>query len=237
MWQQIELSRQAVRAAPKVLDNAQSQLSTLHSIVQEVEREPGLHTPAIQSQLDTIRNVILELDEILRRLIDRQDQSAWRQNMRALHCREKDEANISRVLMQVERASLELVVRINVAHVSITRGMEQSIKTMISESRSERLQDRDSVTTLEGEQNDGADEQRHQQRPEGDRESGTLVIEDNSADDKAHQSNGIIGLDSSASARIVENTALGESKQRNIILGGPLPSQFLNTLFPYIQTR
>ena len=174
---------------------------------------------------------MLELEKILEGMVAMQKQSRWRQNMHALHCREKEEANICRVLTQMERANLELVVRINLAHVAITRDMAKNIKSIMTENeaRSERLERQEGGNTLEAEQQEEEDEQKQQESKE--QEPRVLIIEHNQATDEAHQFNGIVGLDSPACAKIVENRSFGMGRQKNLILGGPMPPQFLDAVF------
>lgn len=187
--------------APKVLADTKAQLTNLVDIIGEVERDPALRTPAIHTQLGLIDSVATELKQILQSMADLQRKSTLRQSLRAFIRRTKDEAALSDVLVRLEKTKAELTLRINVAHVGMTRGIAEHIG--VSSVVKEAGPGRSSNTP----------EQQHLYH---------LLLERNEAGQESVQMNGIIGFDNpklAAKVNVTENKALGRSRQTNIVSG------------------
>lgn len=125
LWQQIDQTRQAVRMAPKVLSDTKTQLANLADIIDDVERDTSLRTFKIFKQLNIIDSIATELNKILLSMAVLQRKSTLRQSLHAFIRRSRDEASLNDVLMRLEKAKAELAIRINVAHVGITRGIAE----------------------------------------------------------------------------------------------------------------
>lgn len=153
-----------------------------------------LHTPAIQSQLEFISSITGELQEIMEEMKLLQKKSVMRQTLRALGRRARDEAKLEDVLKRLEKAQVELGLRIHVVHAGATSEIAQGMENLVESS----------------------------QRTRSEASSYTL-IEGNGSQGEADQCNGIIGLDvqgTSNTAQIRGNLAQGKSRQQNLITSG-----------------
>lgn len=241
LWQQIELSRQAVRTAPKALKDTKTRLSNLQDTVYEVENEPKLQKTAVRAQLEIIRDIILEFKEILATMVALQRRNPLRQSIYMLCHRPRDESLLCDILSRIYAAQIELAIRINVAHVEITREIAEGVGRIEREAREERIERQSAQDGHEEELRFKAIEQavrEEQTKWEVSKDRSEvrvrLLMEGNVSKDEASQSNGIYGFEDtqgSTSARIVENMATGKSIQTNFILGGPIPHQLLSGLF------
>lgn len=205
--QQIEQAYQAVRTTPKVLADTNAQLSNLLAILHDVESEPTLNTPAIYTQLGLINGTATELKQILEKMAVLQRQSALRQGLRAFIRRSEDAAKLNRVLEQLEKAKTDLLLRVNVAHVGISRRAAATEIPAPEQPPTGTL-----IPTTPGEKGAHVD-----RMPE----TRYLLIERNETCDEADQLNGIGGVVASGrqvTARIAENKAIERSRQRNLIL-------------------
>ncbi|KAI0550013.1 hypothetical protein F4679DRAFT_225458 [Xylaria curta] len=196
LWQQFQVALDSVKAAPKVLADTSAQLSNLSDIVLEIERESELRTPEIHAQLKIIRLIAAEVCKRLEVMTKLQQKSALRQGLRAWSRGPRDEAKLADVLRRLENAKAELVLRINLVHLSITGGIANEIGRFVQSTE----------TTSKAQA----------------RESGghRLLIHGNEVREVGDQINGIMGLEGSSrptTARIMGNVAQG--KQRNFIGG------------------
>ncbi|KAI1135115.1 hypothetical protein F5Y05DRAFT_182526 [Hypoxylon sp. FL0543] len=191
IWQQVELARQSVRMGSKLLADISAQLSRLLDTIREVEQQPILQTPAIRAQLDVISHIADELQDVLEEMELLQKRSVLRQSLRALGHRTKDEAKLNDVLTRLEKAKVELGLRIDVVHVGATGKIVQGVQSLVESDQRTRS-----------------------------KVSDCTLIEGNEAEGDSDQRNGIIGLDASHTAQIRENMARGKSRQQNIIASG-----------------
>ncbi|KAI0445315.1 hypothetical protein F4803DRAFT_166718 [Xylaria telfairii] len=197
LWQQIQLARDNVKTAPKVLIDTSAQLSNLSDIVGEIEREPGLRTPEIHAQINIIKSIATEVCRRLEVMAKLQEKSALRQGLRALSRGTRDEAKLADVLRRLENAKAELVLRINLVHLSITGGIANEIGRFAQ----------DTETTNQG-------------RPKKHSSGHRLLIQGNEVNDIGDQINSIVGMEGllrPTTAKIMGNVAHG--KQRNQIGG------------------
>ncbi|KAF3770077.1 hypothetical protein M406DRAFT_325548 [Cryphonectria parasitica EP155] len=209
LWQMISRARQAVRTAPEVRANTAGLLSSLLDTMHLVEREPNLQNPGVDQALQHIYAVAGELNHILEGMVARQRRSTLRQSLHALCRREAEEAHLRDVLGRLYGARGDLLLRINVLQVGlmgeVVEGMQKS-ELEVPTARQGPIR--------------SADEDIHHR----------LVLEDNETWEQADQVNGIIALEGSATSTTAElkgNRALGNSRQKNFILGGTVPLSIL----------
>ncbi|KAI8950668.1 hypothetical protein F4801DRAFT_333380 [Xylaria longipes] len=197
LWQQVQIARDSVKTAPKVLADTSAQLSNLSDIVLEIEREPELRTPEIHAQINIIRLIATEVCQRLEVMTKIQHKSALRQGLRAWSRGPRDEAKLADVLRRLENAKAELVLRINLVHLSITGGIADEIGRFVQVTE----------TTNQAQAKKESNEHR-------------LLIQGNEVKEIGDQINGIMGLEDSSrptTAKIMRNVAHG--KQRNFIGG------------------
>lgn len=178
------------------------------AILHDVESEPTLHTPAIYTQLNIIKATGTELKQILEKMTVLQQKSALRQGLRAFVRKTEDETRLNCVLERLEKTKTDLLLRVNVAHVGITRRVTGiSAHGFLTP-----------MATNEGCHADRVPETR------------CLFIEQNETGDEADQLNGIGGINASkrqVTASVAGNKAVERSRQRNLILNSTNPLDFL----------
>ncbi|RYP84833.1 hypothetical protein DL769_001096 [Monosporascus sp. CRB-8-3] len=196
LWQQIDMARQHVKAAPKVFNDTIAHISNLSDIIHDVEREPRLHTTQIHEQVRRIDAIVTELHQILAAMETRLRKSTLRQGLRALGRGTRDEAKLEDVLKRLESAKAELTLRINVVHVGLTGEIAEEMGRFAQ----------------------GAEAGNNTRKIENE-----LLMEGNESWDHADQLNGIVGIESASvptTARVIDNRALGNGRQKNLIFSG-----------------
>lgn len=196
--------RQAVRAAPKTLEDTKTILRSLIATVEIILKTPELCTTAIRNQLAQIYHVTEDLKHVLNSMAVRQQKSRLRQNVYMWFNRATHDAKLETILVRLDRAMSELAIRIQVAHTDV------SSKTAIG------------VQRIEEEVRAGLGGKAHHFR-----------LESNSATGTSNQTNGILGFESTspyATASVRDNMSLGASRQNNLIIAGPVSLKFLQGL-------
>lgn len=182
--------------APKLLVDTRRQLANSAAILGEVERDPALRSSAIFEQLSIIETVAAELKQILQSMASLQRKSTLRQSLHAFVRRSTDATALNDVLNRLETAKAELLLRINVAHVGMTRGIAEHIGVPVNGT---------------GPSSDNKPKLQYQ-----------LLLDRNESDQDSVQMNGILGFDDpklGANISVTENKALGKSRQTNIVSG------------------
>lgn len=195
IWQQIDLVRQTIRAAPKLLKDLTVQSVNLQNILHDIKCSKELHTRAIQTQIEHINSISLELQNILERLTTLNRQSLLRQGLHVLGHRTRDEARLNDTLSRIEKAKIELLIRMNLVHMEKTSGISKGIHRIEADVRKENS-----------------------------KFSPAVMVDRNHTEGTADQVNGIVGLENikvPIGASITDNTAMDRSRQNNLILCGP----------------
>lgn len=203
-WQQIDLVRQTVSTAPKLLHDLTVQSANLQNILHDIRSSTELHTTVIHSQLEYICSIALELQQILMNMATLNSKSLLRQSLHALGRRARDESRLSDVLLRLEKAKVELLIRINLIHIEKTGNISEKIQKIDLEARKGNIEF-----------------------------SSIMTVDRNHTDGAADQVNGIAGLEDvkmRATASVTDNTALDSSRQSNLILCGPGSMKLLQSI-------
>ncbi|KAK0747600.1 hypothetical protein B0T21DRAFT_354695 [Apiosordaria backusii] len=196
LLQQFYKVREAIRAAPKTIEDIKDQLDSLLRTLESIEREPTLDKPIIRHQLIRIYGITEELNTVASSMQARQNKKKVCQGLYAIIKKPRDDGRLLDILARLGDAKAELSLQIEVTHVGVTRSVAMGIQ------RIEKVQ-----TTS------------YQEKPRRE-----FRVEGNTATQNASQLNGIMGFeraDVSTLASIRENHSTGDSKQQNVILGEP----------------
>lgn len=199
LWQQIDRARESVKSAPKVFTDTKVQVSSLSEIVQKVKRNPNLRAPEIHDHLKRVDIITNELRDLLEAMATRQRKSSLQQGFHAFRRGTRDEEKLHNILKQLESAKTELALRINLVHMDMTGEIAEDMGRLAEGAKT--TQAKNMVAEI----------------------NHRLSLKDNESRDQAQQVNGILGMEESrvsTTAMIIENKALGNSQQRNLILGG-----------------
>lgn len=206
IWQQIDLMRQTVSAAPKLLYDLTVQSVNLQNILHDIQVSTALHTHVIHTHIEYICSIALELQKILQAMASLNRKTLLRQSLHALRRRPRDESRLNDVLLRLEKAKVELLIRINIIHIETTGDISEGIQRIELEAckaNSESLS--------------------------------MMTVDRNRSEGIAQQSNGIAGLEDAkirVTASVTNNIALDRSRQNNLILGGPGSMKLLQNTFP-----
>ncbi|GAB1317900.1 hypothetical protein MFIFM68171_08110 [Madurella fahalii] len=196
--QEVSQVREAIRAAPKTLEDAQMQLFGLERMVKDISLEPSLQNiPTITTVLSHIVDIGQDLVHILMAMKNLRQRSKMYQNVYMLIKRQRDEARLRDVLDRLGRSKVELGIEINVAHVRMTDRVAAGVQNI---------------------------EKKVQLAVKKEHHHHLLRLEENKAMEDSDQVNGILGLESlgvSTTASVARNASYGNSRQKNLILAGP----------------
>jgi hypothetical protein len=121
------LARDAVRRAPKAIEDLDSQLWRLSHTAKQVVDEPALQIKPIHDGLEEIYNIALELKATVEKMRKLQRRSRASQLLHALVLGQRDEAALRDILGRLRDAQDTLGTRISVAHVRSTTGVAKTV--------------------------------------------------------------------------------------------------------------
>ncbi|KAK6073002.1 hypothetical protein SCUP234_06777 [Seiridium cupressi] len=205
LWQQIDLVRQTISTAPKLLHDLTVQSTNLQNILRDIQSSTELHTRAMHNQIEYICSITLELQKILMDMATLNRQSLLRQSLHALRRRTRDESRLNNVLLRLEKAKVELLIRMSIIHIEKSGGISEGIQRIDLGARKESFES-----------------------------SSIMTVDLNYTEREAAQVNGIAGLEDvkmRITASVTENAALDNSRQSNLILCGPGSMQLLQSIF------
>ncbi|RGP69895.1 hypothetical protein FLONG3_7651 [Fusarium longipes] len=108
-----------------VLDTYRRELISTRDILQIVRDEDALQTAAVGNELVEIENVSTKIVELLKTLT--QEKGSVRQFTHQLVHGSRDERKLSDIFEQLGRAKFNLMMRMQAAHVGLTRKLDNSI--------------------------------------------------------------------------------------------------------------
>lgn len=127
LGQQIMLARDAVRRAPKAIEDVDSQLWRLSHTAKQVVDEPALQIKPIRDELEEMYDIALELQATVEKMKKLQTRSRASRVLRALVWGQRDETVLRDILGRLRDAQDSLGHRISVAHVGTTNGVAQVV--------------------------------------------------------------------------------------------------------------
>jgi hypothetical protein len=102
-------------------------LSSLASYLDLVQKEEALQTAAVAESIQNILKIGKDLQQCLDAMKARLAQSSSRQLVHALKSGDKDEKALGDVLKRLDKARLELAMRIQLANVGITKSVRDGL--------------------------------------------------------------------------------------------------------------
>lgn len=195
IWQQIDMVRQTVKAAPKLRKDLTAQSINLQRILRDIKTSTYLHTHTIHIQIKHILSISLELHDILEDLAILNRKTFLRQGLYVLGHKARDESKLNDVLSRIEKAKLDLLLKMQLVQLEMTGDISEEIRGSASDTQKDNP-DVSPMVTMDGNRTRG----------------------------KADQNNGVVGLEhlrTQVTASITDNTALDQSRQNNLILCGP----------------
>ncbi|KAK4179928.1 hypothetical protein QBC36DRAFT_359535 [Triangularia setosa] len=199
--QQFYQVREAINTAQKTIEDINKQLFSLSNTLKEIECEPDLNRPSILQQLSHIRGIIEELQKVARTMQALQQRRKICRILYTVIKKPRDDARLIDALKRLVDAKTELSIQIEVAHVGITRGVALGIQRIEQVHKGKHRQE--------------------------------FRLERNMVSQDSDQLNGILGFERasmSMQANILDNQSTGNSRQKNLILGGPISLKLLQNM-------
>lgn len=117
-----------MRDTPKTLAAIAYQLDSTSKSLVLVQNEASLQTPSVEQQLTAIFTVAEELRAFFYRLQAFQRQRAVRRFAHAIKSGGGDDSNLASILMRLDRARNELILRISVAQVGLMGSLNEGFR-------------------------------------------------------------------------------------------------------------
>jgi hypothetical protein len=130
--QKIQDARAKVHGASDCLDRYQGQLDTLLSTLQLVQNEPELQTPPIKKQVQKIVTWGKELQHQLDAFATRLLRSKTKQYTHAVISGDKDERELEKSFIQLDRAKADLNALIVTTHVGLSGSMRDGFTAALA---------------------------------------------------------------------------------------------------------
>lgn len=126
--QLIESARDRVRGKSKTIKQVATQLDSIYQSLSLVRDERALQTAKVEQHCVVIIGIADELKAYFDRLQSGQQHGSIRRFFSAMKNGDKDDAELSEMLVRLDRAQNELVLRISIAQVGLVGNMNQGFK-------------------------------------------------------------------------------------------------------------
>lgn len=126
--QLIDTARDRVRGKSKTMKQVATQLDSIYQSLSLVRDERPLQTAKVEQHCVVIIGIANELEACFDRLQSGQQHGSVRRFFSAMKNGDKDDAELSEILLRLDRAQNELVLRISVAQVGLTGNLNQGFK-------------------------------------------------------------------------------------------------------------
>jgi hypothetical protein len=130
--QKIQDARAKVHGASDCLNRYQSQLDTLLSTLQLVQNEPELQTPPIEKQVQKIITLGKELQRQLDAFAAHLARRKTKQYTHAFISGDKDERELEKAFIQLDRAKADLNALIVTTHVGLSGSMRDGFTAALA---------------------------------------------------------------------------------------------------------
>ena len=121
-----------MRDGPKLLKDYLRQFETTVTTARLVKAEKELQTPEIGAQLTCVEVKSRELCDFLESMRRSQEKSKVMKYLRAVGMGEQDAEELRRILDRWARAKVDLSLRIQLAHVGISRSLRDGVVAVVS---------------------------------------------------------------------------------------------------------
>ena len=126
--QQVQKARESINGASKTLENIANQLNTLASTLSLLAEQEMLQTAGVGLQLQAIIEVAEELKDFFDKIKAEQRRKAIRQFFHALKSGDINDIELARIFDRLDRARLELVLRISLAQVGLMGNLQDGFR-------------------------------------------------------------------------------------------------------------
>lgn len=129
---QVQKAQESVNGTSKTLDNITRQLSTLVSTLSLVKEQDRLQTASVGQQLQTIIEIAEELKAFFNKTKAGQQRTPIGQFFNAFKSGDKDSRELADIFDRLDRARLELVLRISMAQVGLVGNLQDGFRVVLS---------------------------------------------------------------------------------------------------------
>lgn len=114
------------------LDKISNQLMTLISTLNPVKEQERLQTASVGQQLQTLIEVAEELKDLFDKIEAEQQRKTIRQLFHAIKSGDDDDIKLAGIFDRLDRARLELVLRISLAQVGLIGNLQDGFRVALS---------------------------------------------------------------------------------------------------------
>ena len=122
--QQVQKARDSINGISKTLENITKQLNTLVSTLGFLKEQERLQTASVGQQIQAVIEVAEELRDFFDKIKAEQQRKAVRQFFHALKSGDNDDVELVGIFDRLDRARLELVLRISLAQVGLIGNLQ-----------------------------------------------------------------------------------------------------------------
>jgi hypothetical protein len=126
--QQVQKARDSINGTSRTLENITKQLNTLVTTLSLLKEQERLQTASVGQQLQAIVEVAEELKDFFDKIKSEQQRKAIRQFFHALKSGDKDDIELAEIFDRLDRARLELVLRISLAQVGLIGDLQDGFR-------------------------------------------------------------------------------------------------------------
>ncbi|KAI9775232.1 MAG: hypothetical protein M1839_001350 [Geoglossum umbratile] len=130
--QKVQKARDNVNGKSKTLENITKQITTLICTLSLVKEEERLQTASVGQQLQAIIEVADELKHFFDKIRAEQQRKAIRQFFHELKSGDKDDIELAKIFDRLDKARLELVLRISLAQVGLIGNLDDGFHVAFS---------------------------------------------------------------------------------------------------------
>jgi hypothetical protein len=124
LMQQVQKARGSISGTSTTLENIAKQLNTIVSTLNLLKKQERLQTASVGQQLHAIIEAAEELRDFFDKIKAEQQKKAIRQFFHALRSGDKDDIELAGIFDRLDRARLELVLRICMAQVGLIGSLQ-----------------------------------------------------------------------------------------------------------------
>jgi hypothetical protein len=126
--QQVQKARDSINGTSTTLENIAKQLNTIVSTLNLLEEQERLQTASVGQQLHALIEAAEELKGFFDKIKAEQQKKAIKQFFHALKSGDKDDIELAGIFDRLDRARLELVLRISMAQVGLIGNLQDGFR-------------------------------------------------------------------------------------------------------------
>ena len=126
--QQVQKAQDAIKGTSETLENITNQLNTLDTTLNLIKDQERLQTANVGQQVRATIEVTEDLRDLFDKIKSEQQRKAITQFFHALKSGDKDDKELAKIFDRLDRARLDLVLRISLAQVGLIGNLQDGFR-------------------------------------------------------------------------------------------------------------